>query len=115
MNKNKVKKNSIATGGYFLNRLKDSGFIAIRVFTDYGQHDPRKWTMMVDPSGHSLLITCYINKDNRGDIGFEFNDGGNCFPKNYMIKTKSMEIIITNLIQKGIAQKQEDSNYVKEG
>jgi hypothetical protein len=110
--KNK-NKNNITTNGYFLNRLRDSGFIAIRIFKDYGDHDPRKWTIMVDPSGHSLFITCYVNKESVGDVVFEFNDGGNRFPKNYNLKTQSMEIIVTNLIEKGVPQKTEDSVFIK--
>jgi len=107
------KINKVTTGGYFLSRLRDSGFIAIRLFKDYSDADPRKWTIMVDPSGSSVIITCYQNKDNLGDVLFEFNDGGNKFPKNYNIKTQSMEIIITALIERGIQQKQEDSNFIK--
>jgi hypothetical protein len=107
------KKNNITTNGYFLNRLRDSGFIAIRLFKEYGMHDPRKWTIMVDPSGYSLLITCYVNKEFEGDVVFEFNDGGNRFPKNYNLKTQSMEIIVTNLIEKGVPQKTEDNVFVK--
>lgn len=107
----KKKINNISTGGYFLSRLRDSGFIAIRLFKDYPIHDPRKWTIMVDPGGHSLIITCYVNNGGIGDISFEFNDGGNKFPKNYNLKTKSMEIIITALIERGVAQKQVDSSY----
>ncbi len=106
-------KNSITTGGYFLNRLRDSGFIAIRLFKEYSMSDPRKWTIMVDPGGHSLIITCYVNKEFEGDVVFEFNDGGNKFPKNYSLKTQSMEIIITNLIEKGVLQKTEDSSFIK--
>lgn len=108
-----MKKNNITTCGYFLRRLRDSGYIAIRLFKDYGQADPRKWTIMVDPSGSSLLITCYINKDNQGEVCFEFNDGGNKFLKNYFLKTQSMEIVITNLIEKNIPQKDETSVFVK--
>ena len=104
------KKNNITTGGYFLSRLRDSGFVAIRLFKDYNISDPRKWTMMVDPSGHSLIITCYVNKEAPGEVHFEFNDGGNRF-KNYNLKTQSMEIIITTLIEKGVPQKTEDNIY----
>lgn len=114
---NKMKqqrKNNIATGGYFLNRLRDSGFIAIRLFKEYGLHDPRKWTIMVDPSGHSLMITCYVNREGPGDVQFEFNDGGNRFTKNYNLRTQSMEVIVTTLIEKGVPQKTVDSNYSKE-
>lgn len=110
----KKNKNNITTCGYFLNRLRDSGFIAIRLFNDYGKHDPRKWTIMVDPSGHSLFITCYVNRDGLGDVQFEFNDGGNRFPKNYNLKTQSMEIVITSLVERNVPQKQEGSNFIKE-
>ena len=107
------KINKVTTGGYFLSRLRDSGFIAIRLFKDYSESDPRKWTIMVDPSGSSVIITCYQNKENLGDVLFEFNDGGNKFPKNYNIKTQSMEIIMTALIERGISQKKDDSNFIK--
>lgn len=106
-------KNKVTTGGYFLNRLKDSGFVAIRLFKDYAVHDPRKWTIMVDPGGHSLIITCYVNKDYAGEVFFEFNDGGNKFPKNYNLKTQSMEIVVTTLIERGVPQKQDGSVFVK--
>lgn len=106
-------KNKITTGGYFLSRLRDSGFIAIRMFNKYGLHDPRKWTMLIDPGGHSLMITCYVNKDFPGDVVFEFNDGGNRFPKNYNLKTQSMEIVVTTLIEKGVPQKTENSIFIK--
>lgn len=108
-------KNKITTGGYFLSRLRNSGFIAIRLFKDYAISDPRRWTIMVDPGGHSLMITCYENKGFQGEVMFEFNDGGNKFPKNYNIQTKSMEIIMTSLIERGVAQKTEDSVFIKSG
>ncbi len=108
------KKNNIKTCGYFIKRLRDSNFIAIRLFQEYDISDPRKWTIMVDPSGISLMITCYENKPFKNDILFEFNDGANRFPKNYNIKTKSMEVIITTLIEKGVPQKTEDSNFIKD-
>jgi hypothetical protein len=106
-------KNKITTFSYFLKRLRDSGFIAIKVFKDYAIIDPRRWTIMVDPEGASLLITCYENKDFQGDIVFEFNDGGNKFPKNYNLKTKSMEIIVTTLIERGISQKEDGCSFEK--
>jgi len=106
-------KNKITTGGYFLSRLRDSGFIAIRVFAKYSLADPRKWTIMVDPGGHSLFITCYTNREFEGDVVFEFNDGGNKFPKNYNLKTSSMEIVMTTLIERGVSQKTDDNVYIK--
>jgi len=108
-----IHKNKITTGSYFIKRLRDSGFVTIRLFKDYGIIDPRRWSIMVDPGGASLIITCYENKDFRGEVIFEFNDGGNKFIKNFNLKTKSMEVIVTTLIEKGIPQKQEGCSFEK--
>lgn len=109
----KPAKNKITTLGYFTKRLRDSGFVVIRLFNAYPVSDPRKWTIMVDPGGHSLMITCYDNKEYYGDIAFELNDGGNRFVKNFFLKTSSMEIIVTTIIEKGIPQKSEDGVFLK--
>lgn len=106
-------KNKITTPGYFIKRLRDSGFIVIRLFDKYPIYDPRKWTVMVDPGGHCLQITCFENRESVGDISFEMNDGGNKFARNFNLKTSSMEIIVTTLIEKGIPQKSEDGSFVK--
>jgi hypothetical protein len=108
-----TQKNKITTGSYFIKRLRDSGFVTIRLFKDYAMLDPRRWSIMVDPGGASLIITCYESKEFRGDIVFEFNDGNNKFIKNFNLKTKSMEVIITTLIEKGIPQKSEDTIFEK--
>jgi hypothetical protein len=69
---------------------------------------------MVDPSNTSVIITCYQNKENLGDVLFEFNDGGNRFIKNFNLNTQSMEIIVTTLIEKGIQQIKNDSIFRKD-
>lgn len=107
-------KNKITTAGYFIKRLRDSGFVTIRIFKDYGLLDPRRWTVLVDPGGISLFITCFENKDFKGDLCFEFNDGGNKFAKNYNLKTSSMEVIITTLIERSIPQKTEGGSFNKD-
>jgi hypothetical protein len=107
-------KNNIATQGYFVKRLRDSGFVVVKLFDKYAQHDPRKWTVMVDPSNTSVLITCYQNKEFKGDVLFEINDGGNRFFKNYNLKTQSMEIVIITLLEKGVCQLEQNSEYVKD-
>lgn len=106
-------KNNVTTQGYFIKRLRDSGFVVIKLFDKFAQHDPRKWSIMVDPGNTSVTITCYQNKEFRGDVLFEFNDGGNRFIKNFNLKTQSMEIVITTLIERGVGQIQEDSSYSK--
>jgi hypothetical protein len=109
----KTNKNSISTQSYFIKRLRDSNFITIKIYDLYSPRDPRKWTIMVDPEQTALLVTCYQNKEFRGDISFEFNDGGNKFPKNYHLKTQSMEIVVTTLIERGIPQKDNDGSFEK--
>ena len=105
-------KNSVTTQGYFIKRLRDSGFVTVKLYDTYGTYDPRKWTVMVDPGGASVIITCYQNKETRGDIEFEFNDGGSHF-KNYFLRTQSMEIIIMTLIEKHVPQIATGSTFTK--
>jgi hypothetical protein len=99
-----MTKNKITTLSYFVKRLKDSNYEVWKLFNNYDQSDPRKWTVVVDPGGTSVFVTCYENRDFKGERMFEFNDGGRFFPKNFSIKTASMEIIITTLIDKKIPQ-----------
>lgn len=100
--------NKIKTPGYFIKRLRDNGFIVIRLFSVYAKSDPRRWTVMVNPSESSVLITCYVNKNDLGEVLFELNDGGAQIPKNVNIKTDSIEVIIDYLITHGITN---SANY----
>ncbi len=40
---------------------------------------------------------------------FEFNDGGKLFPKNYNVKTDSIEVIVSQLISAGVQQRAENN------
>lgn len=97
-------KNKITTQSYFIKRLKDNKFITYKIFDEYTEADPRRWTILVDPCHTSVFVTCYENRDFEGDIMFEFNDGGQLFPRNYSLKTVSMEVIITTLLTRGVQQ-----------
>jgi len=97
-----------------MKRLRDNGFIVLKLFNGYGQHDPRRWTVLVDPGGVSVFITCFHNKEFLNDIMFELNDGGVRICKNYSIKTDSIEVIISYLLEKGINNKPENSPYYME-
>lgn len=112
-NRNKTK-NSIKTPSYFIKRLKDSGFIVWKLFDGYGIQDPRCWTLLIDPKGSSVFITCYLNKEFKGDVMFELNDGGQKFPKNFSIKTESLEVIITHLLNAGVRNNASNSPYRKD-
>lgn len=74
--------------------------------------DPRKWTVMINPSIESVYMTCIVNREQLGDIPeFEINDGGLRFQKNLTLKTNSMEVLINMLSKKGIVA--DDSLYAK--
>lgn len=108
---NKRQQNKIHTPGYFIKRLRDSGFAVLRVFQNYGEYDSRRWTVLIDPAGSSMFVTCYINKSFINDVMFEFNDGGNLFPKNYNISTESIEVIVQQLIDRGVQRIDPTSVY----
>lgn len=107
----KKPKNSIKTPSYFCKRLRDNGFIVLKVFQGFSQKDPRRWTVLINPGEASIFITCYTNKDFAGEVMFEFNDGGINFPKNWSLKTDSIEVIVTHLIEKGIDNNSKSSPY----
>jgi hypothetical protein len=98
-----TSRNKLKTPSYFIKRLRDNGFIVIKLFAVYGKGDPRRWTVMVNPTERSVMITCYNNKNDYGDVSFEVNDGGVNIPKNMFINTNSIEVIIDYLISHGVS------------
>ena len=97
-----MRKNKITTCGYFIKRLRDSGYHVDRVFCDYGQSDCSRWTVMINPGVQTLFITCTFNKNFNNEIVFEFDDGGNNFPRNFSLKTESMEVVVTYLHEQNV-------------
>jgi hypothetical protein len=97
-----MSNNKLKTPSYFIKRLRDNGFVVVRLFSVYAKHDPRRWTVIVNPSDASVLITCYVNKTELDEVLFEINDGGARIPKNFYLQTDSIEVIIDYLIMKGI-------------
>lgn len=105
-------KNKVHTLSYFRKRLKDSGYVVWDIMNRYSIEDPRKWTVMVNPSIESVFITCLVNREELGSLPeFEMNDGGLRFQKNITLKTSSMEVIVNFLTEKGIVA--DDSLYLK--
>lgn len=100
--KEKRTSNKIKTAGYFIKRLKDSGFVVFKIFNAYGDTDPRRWTVLIDPGVSSVYVTCYTNKNEVNEVLFELDDGGNKFQKGTYFKTESIETIVTTLIEKGV-------------
>lgn len=105
-------KNKIHTLSYFKKRLKDSGYIVWDMMQKYAMEDPRKWTVLINPSIESVYVTCIVNREELGSPPeFQINDGGLRFQKNLTLKTSSMEVIVNLLSSKGIVP--DNSFYVK--
>jgi hypothetical protein len=102
------KKNKLKTAGYFIKRLKDNDFVTLRIFDKYSESDPRKWTVLVDPGGISVYITCFENTPFKGEYLFSFNDGNQNFNNNFSLKTDSIEVVVSKLLRTGVHQKGKD-------
>ncbi len=100
-----MANNKITTISYFIKRLRDSGYVADKVFSEYGKQDPRCWTVVVDPKFSSVMITYFNNHYYMGEEYFSINDGGQFFPENFKLKTSSIEVVIEYLVKFGINNK----------
>lgn len=109
----KKVSNKIKTAGYFIKRLKDSGFIVFKIFNAYGSTDPRRWTVLVDPGVSSVFVTCYSNKNEVNEILFEFSDGGQKFALGNFLKTESIEVVINHLLSHGVNNIPADNPFAK--
>lgn len=105
-----MAKNKVTTCSYFIKRLRDSGYVADKLFSDYSETDSRSWTSIIDPTGSSILVTCYNNYNYLGEEYFEMHDGGQYIPEHFKIKTSSIEVIIEYLVKFNINNK--SSSYV---
>lgn len=97
--------NKLTTMGYFMKRLRDSGYVVDRLFTGYSMIDARTWTVVVDPGCASLFVTCYQNDPEMGRSYFEMYDGGRFIPGRLKLETSSIETFISYLVKFGINNK----------
>lgn len=109
MNDTEKKKNprKITTLSYFKYRMKNSGYTVWDIFDKYTDIDPRKWTILIDPSCYAIFCTCYENLEEEGDVFFEFHDGGQYLPFRFRIKTDSFEVITEHLNSYNVLNKHE--------
>lgn len=94
--------NKLTTLGYMLKRLRDSGYITNKVYSDYSETDPRNWTIMIDPGGASVFCTCYVNDPYIGETFFELYDGNQYIPGRLKLMTSSFEVLTEHLNRYGI-------------
>ncbi len=92
-----MPRNKLHTPSYFIKRLRESSYRVGKVFSGFGPHDPRRWTVVINPGTNSVFITCYTNKVEYNDCVFEINDGGKTVPKNFQLQTKSIEVLVNYL------------------
>jgi|TARA_R100000951_G_C2602987_1_gene168767 hypothetical protein len=107
----KNQKNKLKTAGYFIKRLKDAGYVVLRMFHKYSDKDSRKWTILVDPSGASIYITCFEDRPFRGEYLFSFEDGNQLFARGYVLKTSSIDVVIERLNDRNILHV-DDNDFV---
>jgi len=100
--------NKLTTMGYFVKRLRDSGYVIDRGFNGYSMIDSRSWTVVIDPGCASIFCTCYQNDPEPGSHYFEMYDGGKFIPGRLKLETNSIETFIEYLVKFGINNK---SNY----
>lgn len=97
--------NKLTTMGYFMKRLRDSGYIVDRLFQGYSMVDSRTWSVVIDPGCASIFVTCYQNDPEPGKSYFEIYDGGRFIPGRFKIDTNSIETFIGYLVEFGINNK----------
>jgi len=107
----KLQKNKLKTAGYFIKRLKDAGYVVLRMFDKYSDKDPRKWTILLDPKGASIFITCFENRPFKGEYLFSFEDGNQRFIRGYVLKTSSIDVVIERLNDRNVLQV-DDNEFV---
>ncbi len=97
--------NKLTTLGYFLKRLRDSGYYANKLFTEYSESDSRVWSVIIDPGHTSVFCTCYVQDPLLDESYFEIYDNGQFIPGRIKIKTDSFEVFAQYLVDFGINNK----------
>lgn len=94
--------NKLTTLGYTLKRFRDCGFVANKIFAEYGDTDPRMWTIVIEPGVCSVFCTCYVNDPYIGQSFFELFDGNQYIPGRLKLQTSSFEVIVEHLAKHNI-------------
>ena len=76
---------------YFRKRLRESGISSIRLINSFKPEDERYWAILVDPGNRNIITICYKNDS----LNFHFKLITPSLA-NYIISTKSMNVIIEN-------------------
>jgi hypothetical protein len=92
--------NKISTKSYCVKRLKDCGYNIDKLDSlVYQEGDQRKWTIIVDDGGSSIILTLLKNNS------LHFYDGNRYFNSKLTLNTDSVEVLIEFLNERGIVNK----------
>lgn len=92
--------NKITTKSYCIKRLRDCGYHVDKIDAiEYSETDNRKWSIIIDPNGMSILVTCYK------DETLHLYDGGRFINSNMRLNTDSVEVLIEFLNERGLIHK----------
>ena len=92
------QKNKLKTAGYFIKRLKDAGYVTLRMFDKYGENDSRKWTVLVDPSGSSVYITCFEDRPFKDEYLFSLKMVTNVLVEGMSLKRALLKSLYSDLL-----------------
>ena len=104
-------KNKLTTQSYLVKRLKDMGYSIDKLTAvEYTATDKRKFSILLDNGGVSIIVTCFKPEiDPNGkpkDFGkFQFYDGQRMHNTNLKFDTLSAEVLGEYLNSKGVINK----------
>ena len=92
--------NKITTKSYCIKRLRDMGYMVDKIDAiEYMPEDNRKWSIIMDNGGMTVLLTCYK------DDTLHVYDGGRYINTNLKLGTDSVEVLAEFLNDRGLIHK----------
>lgn len=91
-----MSSNKLYTLGYFKYRLKEAGLVCKDLIREFEEQDKRYWMISISPKNYNVICTCYRSGE---DTEFILTDGKQYIIPDLIIKTSSMEVIISEIIQ----------------
>ncbi len=92
--------NKITTKSYTIKRLRDMGYTVDKMDSiEYLPTDNRKWTIIMDNGGMTILVTCYK------DDSLHLYDGGRYINSSMKFNTDSVEVLAEFLNSRGLIHK----------
>ena len=91
-------KNHLYTKSYMYQRLRGAGILVEKLDIEYDhQNDTRRWTFIIDPKHHNIMLTCHKTND---DHWFVISSA-QC--SSFIVRTLSAEVLI-NLFKSMITE-----------